>query len=252
MDPYGYSGSNYAPSPIRIGDLKGRATAAKVMVGVTTVTYAMFNVLPFIYDPNSGRNPEGAIEAMATMGILVFSLGFIAALFVSGITWGRWIGQAYGNLSEAFGEHTETTRTTASWAYVIPVVSLFWPYKHMKEVWTKTAPLSETEDMSDVQIWWMFWIAYNILNQIQFRIGDTLSPSVNLAMNAVTVILLACAAFFAIRVIDAITGFQVTLAANGGHASPDFGYADHLNPTGPTGPTGPTHDGPPGPPPASW
>jgi hypothetical protein len=59
-------------------------------------------------------------------------------------------------------------------SYVIPFVSLWWPYRAMKEIWVAGIHLLQnTKPRSDsiLNWWWVFWILSISLNQISFRLS---------------------------------------------------------------------------------
>ena len=61
---------------------------------------------------------------------------------------------------------TDSTPSMAFWSYAIPFVNWYLPYKHMKEMWDKTAPADEADDYRDLLIWWMFFVSSGFISSI--------------------------------------------------------------------------------------
>lgn len=116
---------------------------------------------------------------------MVIGIVHILAYIVSCVTFIMWFRRAYFNLHQ----RTQNLDYTEGWAaggWFVPVISLFYPYKIMRELYEETdkvlakglpgyTPATTTRY---VGWWWALWIISNFLGQIVFRTtrnADTIS-----------------------------------------------------------------------------
>jgi hypothetical protein len=100
----------------------------------------------------------------------------------------------------------------AGWAvcwYFIPIAFLWMPYRAITQVWSAS---SRSEDRGFLLVWWLFFIADNILGQIIFRMGmvaETLPALKSLTvLFIVSDIVSSVAAILCARVVARVSNAQ--------------------------------------------
>lgn len=87
-----------------------------------------------------------------------------------------WFRRAYANIKRA-GEKIERDDSWAVWSFIVPIISLFWPYQIMKEVWVKTQKIIKRFDTSfeadyntaPILFWWILFLASNVVGRYILR-----------------------------------------------------------------------------------
>ena len=103
---------------------------------------------------------------------IVYSVVFV----ISGIVFIRWFRRAYYNLS-LLNVRLSFTEGWAAGSWFVPIIYLFRPYQIMKELYTKTKLLLNTNKINLHQdfktnilgYWWVLWIISNLLSHFIFR-----------------------------------------------------------------------------------
>lgn len=234
MNGYGYRGENTQRiNRYALNEFEGRAKMAKASVWVVTSVYVLLNVVALFMgsDPSADPTP---IQEIAAWGTLLVFFGLVPALITSCVMWMRWASALHTNLSKVFGIYPESTRTVAVWSYIIPFANLYAPYQFIKEAWFKTAPAERSSNISDVKAWWGLWIGHHVFSQIQVRVfPDVVDGLTFVVLTVVDVAIFVGACVFAVRVVEALTSFQFSLADERERAAtPPPGQHDHYGPTG--------------------
>lgn len=94
----------------------------------------------------------------------VYLVLFIAAA----ITWLIWFSRAYRNI-DVFGGERSRTPKWAVWGYIIPFISLYLPYRMMREAFTASAPAGEGTGRL-VGWWWGIFLLNGFLGQASLRL----------------------------------------------------------------------------------
>lgn len=145
-----------------------------------------------------------ANDAREMVVAVVRTIVFIA----SAITFIRWFRRAYFNLGKRAANLKESEGMAAG-AWFIPIVNLFKPYRIMVELHERTVELvanmlpdpDRARSKDHITVWWVFWVASNILAQVNVRI----------AKEAETVDALANSALFSI--VDAALSIPLAMLA---------------------------------------
>jgi Domain of unknown function (DUF4328) len=146
-----------------------------------------------------------------------------------------WLYRAHENLA-AFGVPKHQMEYSSGWtvgSFFIPIVSLFIPYRAIKEVWRKSIPdylakskFAELDPPGFFPLWWGFWIISNIIDQIYFRLSwrDDVPADASAILGTISGVLGIIAAVLAIKVVREIQQQQVEssrlIAAQPAFASP--------------------------------
>jgi hypothetical protein len=164
---------------------------------------------------------------------MLLGVASVGVFLVTSIAFLVWFRRAYGNL-EAFGCSTAHGKGWAIGAWFVPILSLFRPFQMTRELWTKSDPDADPEEVVVASgppllgAWWAAWIVANVLGQASARVGASaetpgeleLSTFVDLAYDATTLV----SAPLAILVVRGITARQEARAERlaGGAAPMEF------------------------------
>ncbi|NOU60392.1 DUF4328 domain-containing protein [Marinifilum caeruleilacunae] len=132
--------------------------------------YMQYNLL------TSALNGETVTTQMAedndirhTLIMLVHYLAFIG----SAVLFAIWFYRGYKNYHTRF-KHPSYNKSWAIWGWIVPIASLFIPYKIMNEMYndSKKKLLEFSEDYSFINMtslitfWWVLWILSNFVSNI--------------------------------------------------------------------------------------
>lgn len=117
-------------------------------------------------------------------------LAQVACWVVAATCFILWFRRAYQFLDEMEGVSREHGLSWTSWGFVVPVISLWWPYSIMREIWDAfTQVWGQRPDISAshkmpqrwIGVWWGFYLSQAIVSNGAFRlsmrdttVGDTL------------------------------------------------------------------------------
>jgi Domain of unknown function (DUF4328) len=162
----------YGPATYR--SAKGLAVASAVLAGlgafieVVDVPLAWFAGEQFKQAAARGIPPSEVITAFDVMGLPTFGV-FAAAWIVSAL----WLSRARTN-AEVLNPRRGHKRS-AGWAWfgwVVPVVSLWFPYQYVRDV--RLATVTEERRYSSVVGWW--WAAWLVSQHIGLAGGLVVMP----------------------------------------------------------------------------
>ena len=116
----------------------------------------------------------------------------IVVFVASGVTFINWFRRAYYNLHVKFS-HLGFQEQHALWSWFIPILSLFRPYRIMKEIYYRTElHLSKNAAYgasglthSVVGWWWTLWIVNNLVGQFVFRTAMSAETSEEFINNTI-------------------------------------------------------------------
>lgn len=114
-----------------------------------------------------GEIDEAAAEANDSRESAV-GITSLVLFIATAITWLIWFSRAYRNIDVFGGERSRET-SWGVWAYVIPIISLYMPYRLMREAFTASAPEGE-DGASLVGLWWFLFLVSGILGQVSARL----------------------------------------------------------------------------------
>ena len=171
------------------------------------------------------------VETNTDRGVALGSVSLVI-LVVTAIAWWVWQYRAQANL-RAMGRASLEHRPWAAvgW-WLVPIASLWMPFKVMRELWKASEPVHDPAAWARVDAWvglgwwWGLWITGNLLQTVSvFPSGSEDLGTVRIAdlMAAVGLALSVFAACLAIGVIRQITERQRELSMVLATASPPWG-----------------------------
>jgi len=132
-----------------------------------------YNLLQWVMDGNFVTDQELELNDSRQQ---IIAGGYLFFFIVSGITFIMWFKRAYFNLHQRV-RNLSYTEGWAIGAWFVPIISLYRPYKIMKELYEETKKLLKKSDLlhfndlSTIYLgyWWALWIISGILTQIYYR-----------------------------------------------------------------------------------
>ncbi|MBL7957670.1 MAG: DUF4328 domain-containing protein [Flavobacteriales bacterium] len=155
---------------------------------------------------------------------LVIGLLRTAAFIISAVTFIQWFRRAYFNLGMRVKPLNESEGMAAGY-WFIPIMNLFKPYRMMMELHGRTAELVapmapdpvRARSQDHITVWWVFWVASNIMGQVVFRVSGDANTIDELANSAVISMVDAALslplAILAVLVIKRYAALEQLLAA---------------------------------------
>ena len=109
---------------------------------------------------------QGMLGISQTILFIIASIMFI-----------RWFRRAYANLHRSGIKYLKHKENMAVWSFFIPIVSLYWPYQIMKEIWSETQyQIKKLDPRYSLQngewmigVWWALFIISGIIGNFIFR-----------------------------------------------------------------------------------
>ncbi len=109
--------------------------------------------------------PDALIGTYEWHGLDILIYADLAALILSFFVVGAWIYRAHANFDLIDGPAKEFTPGWAVGWFAVPIVSLWMPFKAMKELWQGSHAMAiDTQSTAPalLWVWWLSWIASNI------------------------------------------------------------------------------------------
>jgi hypothetical protein len=215
-----------ATSPFLSARPRARVVMFLLLACVAASLFSIFSSylqVSFISDVLAGAElpDEAAVanDARESLSALLWLVVFAA----SAVAFLVWIHRAYRNLT-ALGNPERHLEYSPGWAvgsYFIPFANLVWPYKVMRELWTKSDPKVRTADDLTwyssgapplVTIWWLAWIAAGVVGRLSITFADNArDPDAMLWATKFSIAadaLALAAAVFAFLVVRGVTARQ--------------------------------------------
>ena len=106
---------------------------------------------------------------------IIIAIVYGIAYLITAVYFIMWFRRAYFNIGQRI--NTEYSEGWAAGGWFVPFISLYYPYKIMKELYVKTNAILRDKSnnhthkvsVTSVGIWWGLWISTNITGQILFR-----------------------------------------------------------------------------------
>lgn len=166
-----------------------------------------------IMDPNSDEINVFILLELG-LGLLMLTAGITTIVLFC-----MWLYRVADNLT-ALGHPRHLQQYSPGWAvgsFFVPFVNLVIPYRAVREVWVKSGPdyqpdtfsaYSDTSTPIYFKLWWGFWLASNVINNIATRayFGANTRSEMSAAtqIDIVGSLLTIPAAVFAIMVVKSI------------------------------------------------
>ena len=131
---------------------------------------------------SSGNTGVDSLEMNDIRQFIVGSLQFVLFL-ITGVMFLIWFQAAYRNLYVLRKIETTKEPSWAVWGFIIPIISLFYPYKIASEIWignqeyVKSVKPEFEINRETILIgwWWAFYLVSNLLSNFLFRMSDNFS-----------------------------------------------------------------------------
>jgi hypothetical protein len=153
----------------------------------------------------------GPLELFGALVALIYFAIFIASVIIIA----RWIHRAHANIVNT-GQRLETTPGWAVGWFFVPLANLFKPFQAMRELWNASHLAGDYFNQESdplLRYWWGFWIVGNIVANIGFRFAfsdEAKAQSVGTLLDLGSSLLLIPAAWFLLKIVDAINAAQRT------------------------------------------
>ena len=179
MEPLDYL-PEYQNNPLK-DNSKRAETAIAVFWGIVGISFVggisclfEYELLGRIADGGDYTQQEAEWNDMR-QGIIALAQTCISIASI--VVFLNWFRRAYGNLHRVGNLQLAHEETWTIWGFVIPIISLWYPFKIMKEVWLKTQFATKwlnpdyrvDRDTSYVGLWWAAYLVSNFAGQISFR-----------------------------------------------------------------------------------
>ena len=133
----------------------------------------------FLLDAANGAEITEEAANSNDLRVQIIAYVFLAAYLISCITFIRWFRRAYFNLHLRVSYLSHKEGWTAG-AWFIPIVSIYIPYRIMKELYIETESVliknkiitTRNLTISSITIWWTLWIVDNAVRQVSNRLSE--------------------------------------------------------------------------------
>jgi len=204
--------------------LGSRALGAQIMLGVcavldlTTIAHRVQEISLMKQVSQLNDDTMGAfIDTIDASDTFRLTLGIIhlVALVGSAVAFIMWFHLAYENLYPLGRFSTEYSTGTATWAWFVPFLNLWRPYRIAQETWMSSypewrAPGTAPGRSGFVIVWWGLWLVHGLFSRISARMpadtAEALIKSDDFEIFACVVSI--AAALAAIAVVQTITTRQ--------------------------------------------
>ena len=190
-----------------------------IMLGIT---FLKLGSLAWQYSLLSDLNndPDSVDRDLANMSDMVhgiINLAYLVIFILSIVFFIIWFRRAYYNLHQLPWHNARYTEGWAAGAWFVPIISLWWPYQIMIDIWrgfqnALRERLGEPQSSAIVGWWWTFYLANSIWGNVTARYGwnaeelDELLLSTKL--DIIGEIIAVPAIFLVIRVIQRTSYFE--------------------------------------------
>lgn len=134
--------------------------------------------LDLLADFSRGDIDEAAAESNDQREMMV-GLLYLGGMLVTAICFWVWFYRAYRNIDALGGLRSESPGWTF-WGFIIPIISLYKPYRLMRETFTASSP-SADDKHNLVGAWWALFLLNGLAGQISIRMArnaDTIAELV--------------------------------------------------------------------------
>ncbi|PVM83630.1 DUF4328 domain-containing protein [Caulobacter endophyticus] len=134
------------------------------------------------FDSGTPVDTMTSLPGMETFDMVdgLIAIAFVVVLAVGGFLGLKWIYRVNMNAHTLSDKLTIRPPWAVGW-YFVPIATLFKPFKAMEETWKASgapADWSSEPTPSWMRVWWGFWVASTIVDQISWRLDarvETLS-----------------------------------------------------------------------------
>lgn len=149
------------------------------------ISFYLLILIPIIWQymiiqkfPNNHAIPVEILSVPAQIESFI-SIGILFSTITCCIIFLLWFKREYYNL-HAINPKLKYKETWAIWSWFIPIINLWRPYQIMKEIYihattTKKEKTNSEEEITTtpiIDLWWLLWIASNVLSQVTNRLPE--------------------------------------------------------------------------------
>jgi hypothetical protein len=149
-----------------------------IMLGITIINIGSLAwqyslLLKIQADPDNFDSQTGNISDMLQA---VLSLAYLVIFILCIVFFIKWFRRAYYNLHQLRWHNARYTEGWAAGSWFIPIISLWWPYQIMMDIWKGTQNalkerLGEPQSAAIVGWWWTFYLISSIFGNISAKFG---------------------------------------------------------------------------------
>lgn len=234
MRPDSSNGSGDRPVPLRWRSILVQIGLVATIVTNVLIAGVVFVELGILGDLIAARPVDiEMVETNTERGVALGSV-WLVVLAVTGIAWWVWQYRAQANLRVMGRGSLEHRPWAAVGWWVVPIASLWMPFKVVRELWRASEPVHDPVAWTRVSAWaglgwwWALWIAGNLLQAASvFPADSAVLETVRLAdlMAVAGLAMSVFAACLAIGVVRQITDRQRALAMVVAQPSLPSGFA---------------------------
>lgn len=208
---------NPSQYPVPFNSAHTRAGVVKILLIVIVIVAGMSLIVdsfslafpPLTEDQEFGDNPMGGVIVLVA---LLFGLLDLVVYVATIVFFCVWLYRAYANL-RVFDSWRRLDHSPgfAVGSFFIPIISLFVPYRAVREVWQKSGPRDEAMFAEPVPpasfpLWWLFWLLASFVRNISMRISfnDNVPQQTATLVSMIASVLFIIAAFLAYSVVSSI------------------------------------------------
>ncbi len=158
------------------------AVAGLVIQGLLHLSSIFTGLAQILVPDLSFEGIEGdAISVWFMIQAFIFFLWF-AAYILTAVFFLVWLYRAHSNLTWLKPSYLKFTPGWAVGYWFIPFVNLYRPFQVVREIWWESDLAMPGEQMflteslhrapSYLGLWWGFWIGFNVLSNLTYRIWD--------------------------------------------------------------------------------
>jgi Domain of unknown function (DUF4328) len=149
-----------------------------IMLGITVVNIGslawQFSLLAGIQADPENYDEQTANISDTLQGIL--SIAYLGIFILAIVFFIKWFRRAYYNLHQLKWHNARYTEGWAAGSWFIPIISLWWPYQIMMDIWKGTQNavrerLGEPQSAAIIGWWWAFYLISNIYGNFSARFG---------------------------------------------------------------------------------
>jgi len=122
---------------------------------------------------DAGTDPKNISTVFGNLSLLVS--------FAMGAAWvltGPWLRDAHDRISAAHPEQIRLKRGWAVWGWIVPVVSFWYPRQIILDM-LRGNLVDEHDEKIPVQQWWLAWLAFQLLSNVQTALTLTSTVHIN-------------------------------------------------------------------------
>jgi hypothetical protein len=171
------SGADAGKASGKIGNRAGVATVLLGIVGVASLwlAWVSFDQISVLDDLQAFQASGGAGDAQALIrraqdsddaNVLAGAL-YLAPLVATAVVFVLW-HRAVDAASRAMGDEPRVSRSWVTWGWIVPVISLVYPYRSIKDLAERNKAAAA---LRLLPLWWLLFLLASIIGRVSFQSG---------------------------------------------------------------------------------